>query len=164
MTITIPQGFLAAHEEALNAWLATELGIDFNYYGNWVLPDMDPKGVAEIVKRSDAEVLSCTEQKFTANAVVRILIAGTDHKAVRRLLLDWGEHLELKINALARHGIDGTYRGVLLTRAFSGIKQIQGQFFGSVDNSQRQDLPEGILLGEVRTQYQFVCDRTNYDY
>lgn len=154
---TAPLSLLAAHEEALNSYLQSRLRIEFNYFGNEVAANEPPKGIAQVFRRNDLDepVLSCEPVRYSAIAAIRILISGTEHAAVRRLILDWSEFLKTEMDRLSLHGLTGEYRGHYLREAFEGIRQASAETLPSESADQRQDLDAGLIRGAVQAQYEF---------
>jgi hypothetical protein len=151
----------AAHETALNDYLALALGFPFNYPEWAVQPSDSPKGIARIV--SSGETITGNMRVIEAIADIRLTIAHTDAVEGYRLLKDWGSRLTTAMKQIREDGITGTYRGFTLTNACAGIKPIERMGYPSRDTSQGQAIASSDFVGYVLGKYSFTIEQIQLD-
>jgi len=155
------QSVEAAHEEAINAYLATQLGFPMNY-PEWATEPADsPRGIVRIV--SSNEIITGNMRTVEAIAEVRLIVAHNNAVQGYRLLKDWGAALATAMKKLRENGITGTYRGVALNKACGGIHPIERMGYPSRDNSQGQAIGDSAFVGYVLGKYSFVIEQIRLD-
>jgi hypothetical protein len=151
----------AAHETALNQYLAEALAFPFDYPEWATQPSDSPKGIARIV--SSNEAVTGNMRVIEAIVEVRLTIAHTNAVEGYRLLKDWGAVLTTAMKQLRERGITGTYRGVALTNACGGIRPIERMAYPSRDASQGQAIASSDFVGYVLGKYSFLIEQIKID-
>ena len=155
------QSVEAAHEEAINSYLSTNLGFPMNYPEWAVEPTDSPKGIARLL--SSNEIVTGNMRTVEAIVEIRLIIAHNNAVEGYRLLKDWGAALTTAMKQLRENGITGTYRGVALADACAGIYPIERLAYPSRDSSQGQAIADSNFVGYVLGTYSFVIEQVRLD-
>lgn len=152
----LPKSYLAAIRVGLVEFLKTSTGIQWDYYNSIVTPDEGAKGAVFVTKTLDLGGINYA--KATHEVQLQVILAHPDHVEAQGLLCDWGEYLIKLLKQLKENGLYGTYRGVELSGACAGIKLSDGIKYYVQDADQRQDIPEGIALGTLQLNCEFIYE------
>lgn len=151
----LSKSYLAAVRVGLVEFLKTSTGIQWDYYNSIITPDEGAKGAVFVSTTRPPQGINYT--RMVHEAQLQLLLAHPDHQEAQSLLCDWGQHLVEILRQLSREGLYGTYRGVQLNGACYGIKT-DGIKYYVQDADQRQDIPEGIALGTLQLNCEFIYE------
>ena len=150
------KSYLAAVRVGLVEYLKTATGIQWDYYGSIITPDEGAKGGVFVTTTRPPQGINYT--RMTHEVQLQLLLAHPDHQEAQGMLCDWGQYLIETVRQLSRDGLSGTYRGVQLNVACCGIKILDGIKYYVQDADQRQDIPEGIALGTLQLNCEFIYE------
>ena len=150
------KSYLAAVRVGLVEYLKVATGIQWDYYGSIVVPEEGARGAVFITTTRPPMGINYT--RMAHEAQLQLLLAHPDHQEAQGMLCDWGFQLIELVRQLSREGLHGTYRGVELNGACYGIKILDGIKYYVQDADQRQDIPEGIALGTLQLNCEFIYE------
>lgn len=150
------KSYLASIRVGLSEYLKNQTGIQWDYYNSLVLPDEGAKGGVFITATRSPFGINYTSMAHEVQ--LQILLSHPDHQEAQGLLCDWGEHIIKLMLRLKQEGISGLYRGIQLDNACAGIKLADSIKYFVQDADQRQDIPEGIALGTLQANYEFIYE------
>lgn len=160
MAIATPtQSLLAAHQTALNAWLATKLNFPWNYPSDTTDYNNSPKGFASITREGLSLAANLSTNPVTVGLAIRV--AHTDEVEGSLLLKDWGEALAVAVRELNSEGITGSYRGHSLVRAIAGITPISDMEFPSESTPVVAGSSVSGFTGSVLWRLSYQLERVN---
>ncbi|MFB2832985.1 hypothetical protein [Floridanema evergladense] len=152
----VPRSTLAATRVGLIEYLSIRTNIQWDYYRNLVLPAEGAKGAAFVTSINSLKGINYN--RMVGEVQLQILVAHPDHQEAQCLLLDWVEFLLKIMESLKQQGLYGNYRGVEIKLAMGGCNLLDPIKLFVQDSDQRQDIPEGIALGTMQANYEFVYE------
>lgn len=147
---------LAAIRIGLIQHLQSTTGIQWDYYKSLVLPEEGAKGGVFVTGTRLPTGINYT--RTTHELQLQLLVADADHQKAQSLLCDWGSYLVGVMVELKQEGLYGEYRNVKLEAAMAGCKLLDGIKYYVQDSDQRQDIPEGIAIGTLQANYEFMYE------
>lgn len=154
---------LAAWETALNARCAELLNFPFNYPVLRTTVQHSPRGFA-VCDRYTPRTASNSLQSLLSVQVRLVLCTSGDAIEGYRLLKDWAIDLRDALALIGDEGISGNYRGIAISRAWSGLRATEPFQFVVEDQTQVQSSSDDYFHGLILARYQAFMSEDEFGF